>query len=127
MGSFISIRGMCDPCGDIEDLNSTCGFARPREGSQVGTVDLFDKHLFVQTGHSKWNKKYPEGETEPVKELVKEIKARKKALSFSLKAIACDLPSEQETVDVCVFPEKKYILCEQQELLTILHHYLITY
>ena len=40
---------MCEP-GDIEELNRTCGFGRPLDGSPVGTVDLFNKHLFIQTG-----------------------------------------------------------------------------
>lgn len=37
-------------CDDIEDLDKKCGFQRPRDGDQLGTVDLFNKHLFVFTG-----------------------------------------------------------------------------
>lgn len=98
-------------CADIEDLNKTCGFERPTTVCQLGSVDAYQKHIFMGSGHSDWEKKFPTNEAEHIVAAVTQLKGMKKGLSFKPKFTATDAvgfseEAGEDHLEFLVFPDQ---------------------
>ena len=88
---------------DIEDLNATCGFARPTTVCQLGTVDAYQKHFFMGSGHSDWEKKFPTNEAEHIVAAVTQFKSMKKGLSLCVSSPSTPTSSSDLTYSLSLF------------------------
>eukprot|EP00011_Vannellida_sp_DIVA3-517-6-12_P005941 CAMPEP_0114612510 /NCGR_PEP_ID=MMETSP0168-20121206/4659_1 /TAXON_ID=95228 ORGANISM="Vannella sp., Strain DIVA3 517/6/12" /NCGR_SAMPLE_ID=MMETSP0168 /ASSEMBLY_ACC=CAM_ASM_000044 /LENGTH=252 /DNA_ID=CAMNT_0001823497 /DNA_START=154 /DNA_END=912 /DNA_ORIENTATION=+ len=96
---------------DIEDLNASCGFGRPMTVCQVGSVDLYQKHIFMGSGHADWEKKFPLNEKEHIVAAVTQLKSMKKGLTFKPKFTATDAigfsdEANEDHLEFLVFPDQ---------------------